>query len=1070
MPSLPRTLCRLLGALAAALLATVCTVAADAPRDFDVPSGPAAETLKRFAAQAAHEIVFASDKVERVTTNAVRGRYTAPEAIAVLLANTGLRATLDAASRSFAVREESPAPNAPRAATATARAAESVVAASAAGDVVELSPFTVNAAADRGYQAQSSLSGSRLKTDLKDMAAPVSAFTEQFLLDTATTNTDDLARFMLSTEFDFGEDAGGQNRLFGTARPLRMRGLAGGEVTTNFFKTGGRADAFSLKRIEQARGPNAILFGVGNPGGIINSTTKRARLNASSGAISGRIRSHEGTRIEGDYNQVVVPNTLAVRIAAVKTNLNSWRNHQFNDEDRYFGTLRWRPTTKTDLTFEAEKGHQDKRSNRTFTALDAYTPWLAAGRPLSATANAALAAERHSGVGTNWIVLTENDGTLLDRSAQTRTTARNQVGGDPTLNDFRVLPRETSILGPGMGQSEDYVRLSAFLTHAFTPALNVELAAMRQDIHFVNVDAQQNLSQYLRADPSPTLPTGATNPNAGRAYLESQTQRVNRDARLDAVRLSGSYRFDLGRIFGAHTLAAVGEYNFEEQLALQNREFVVSSNAPSTTLAAAANRLPENNNNRIWRRTYVDLNGPSDGIVMLDWRKRSSSGLVDPVTGRTYATDWIPFGATAVPFTSTETKTAIGMLQSAFWKNRIHTVVGLSRDERSSLSGSYTRLAPTPGFTGGVLTPIRGTVPTEGGVTNKSFSGVFHATPWLGLTYSRAANSGLANNSGSIPSADGTLPNQLPPRAEGNSEEVGLKLDLFGRRVFIAAQYFQTSADNDFDFTSVVSQANVNLIWDALAANGVADPITGRPITATRDVITGSTFSSKTQGYEVELTANPTKDWRLFLNYTRTRTVRSNIAPEMVAYIAAQRGFWTQGDRARMYLVGRGVGLASAARDGNATVDTITEQLDLIDNNLLNGVVLANGRRPLGQIPQRLNFRTTYDLDEGVLKGVSLGLGARLFDRPIIGFIAATATTPPVIRHGDRQAFVDANISYRRKFRAFGRSVGWSVQLNVDNVLNNDRYLVLRQNNLGEVLNYKFNDPREWILTNRFTF
>src|SRR6476620_4722199 len=48
-------------------------------------------------------------------------------------------------------------------------------------DIVELTPFTVTSSGDRGYQAQSSLGGSRLKTDLKNIAAPTTAFTAQFL-------------------------------------------------------------------------------------------------------------------------------------------------------------------------------------------------------------------------------------------------------------------------------------------------------------------------------------------------------------------------------------------------------------------------------------------------------------------------------------------------------------------------------------------------------------------------------------------------------------------------------------------------------------------------------------------------------------------------------------------------------------------------------------------------------------------------------------------------------------------------------------------------------------------------
>lgn len=298
---------------------------------------------------------------------------------------------------------------------------------------------------------------------------------------------------------------------------------------------------------------------------------------------------------------------------------------------------------------------------------------------------------------------------------------------------------------------------------------------------------------------------------------------------------------------------------------------------------------------------------------------------------------------------------------------------------------------------------------------------------------------------------------------------MGIKLSLFDRKLFLSALYFQTSADNDFDFSNPVGQPALNSIWEALQANGVIDPATGSVVN-TRDILNGSTFSSVSQGYEVEMTANFTKNWRLFLNYTRSKTARANIASETVNYIARNRPFWAADDHERMYLVGRGVGLAPVARDGDSTIDTIGEQLDAIEERLFDGVVLANGRRPLGQIPQRVNLRTSYDFTNGRLKGFGVGLGARWGDRPIIGFTSATATTDAVIAYGDRQTFVDVNISYRHKFRAFGRNVNWSIQLNVDNVLDNDKFVILRQNTAGNILNYKFNDPRSWVITNRFMF
>ena len=250
-----------------------------------------------------------------------------------------------------------------------------------AAEVVELTPFTVTSTLDRGYQAQSTLGGSRLRTNLKDVAAPTTAFTAEFLNDVGITNTDDLARYMLSTECDFGENAGpGQNFLASNStRQLRMRGLSGGTVAVNFFKSDFPADTFSTERIDQARGPNSILFGIGSPGGLINVTNKRAMLGQNAVSVAVQGRSEGGLREEGDYNQTIGKN-ISVRVAAVKEQRGSWRNYEFSDSERAYLTGKWRVGQKTEFNFDLEKADLNKRTIRSISAYDAYTRWAAAGR------------------------------------------------------------------------------------------------------------------------------------------------------------------------------------------------------------------------------------------------------------------------------------------------------------------------------------------------------------------------------------------------------------------------------------------------------------------------------------------------------------------------------------------------------------------------------------------------------------------------------------------------------------------------------------------------------------------
>src|ERR1019366_4417630 len=60
---------------------------------------------------------------------------------------------------------------------------------------VEMSPFIVDTSADKGsYQANSTLAGTRVRTDINDIASSLSVITAQFLQDTGATNSQSLQK------------------------------------------------------------------------------------------------------------------------------------------------------------------------------------------------------------------------------------------------------------------------------------------------------------------------------------------------------------------------------------------------------------------------------------------------------------------------------------------------------------------------------------------------------------------------------------------------------------------------------------------------------------------------------------------------------------------------------------------------------------------------------------------------------------------------------------------------------------------------------------------------------------
>ena len=82
--------------------------ASEGQRDFDIPAGPAVVTLKLFAEQSGRGVIFATDYLGDVKTNAIHGTYVVRNALDLLLARTELIAFEDTATKSFAVRRNPP--------------------------------------------------------------------------------------------------------------------------------------------------------------------------------------------------------------------------------------------------------------------------------------------------------------------------------------------------------------------------------------------------------------------------------------------------------------------------------------------------------------------------------------------------------------------------------------------------------------------------------------------------------------------------------------------------------------------------------------------------------------------------------------------------------------------------------------------------------------------------------------------------------------------------------------------------------------------------------------------------
>ncbi len=135
--------------------------------------------------------------------------------------------------------------------------------------------------------------------------------------------------------------------------------IRGQQTTADFFQDGIRDDVqyyrplYNLERVEILRGANALLFGRGGTGGIVNRVTKKPELNGQVTTLSASIDTFGAFQISGDTDYTLT-DTVGLRLNGFVEELNNHRD--FYDGTR-FGlnpTLRVDilPDTTVDLSYE----------------------------------------------------------------------------------------------------------------------------------------------------------------------------------------------------------------------------------------------------------------------------------------------------------------------------------------------------------------------------------------------------------------------------------------------------------------------------------------------------------------------------------------------------------------------------------------------------------------------------------------------------------------------------------------------------------------------------------------------
>jgi iron complex outermembrane recepter protein len=1052
-------------ALVPAMRGTASTV----KRHYEVSAGDAANTLRQFVAQSGEQIVYLLPRVRGVKTNALKGEFTAREALEQMLANTALVVVEDRRTGALLINrvpprghsspdERWPTPSQPETRTPKAEqpmkretlltklaATFAVIAAplmtaqvapAVLNGPVELSPFNVDASRDVGYLAGNTLAGSRLNTSLKDTAASISVLTEEFLADIGALDLTDAIAYANNVQLDRDDTTPtlNGNTISEFYHNYRVRGLRA-STARNYIVWNIPGDTYNIERIDDSRGPNSILYGIGGAGGLLNSSTKQARADHTRQSLSysaGTFNSHRATV---DVNQPIIRHQLALRLNGLWTGRKTSRHHTGNRDRRFDIAAMYRPLEQTTVRVEFERGEKMDRVGRPWTIYDQFSLWDTAGRPTRVYTASAVPASGITRLGSGTrIVLNDSDGTLLNRAGTLRTNDPRFSFTDPVVTDRGKIDYSVNPSGPGARRDMNFSAFTATLDQKLPGRNFLNIAYAHQEYDFLGHDPT-DAAHTLFGDPNETLPGIGVNPFAGRYYIETNWYRRHRRERFDEVRATLSSEFDIQK-WGNYRLALMGELKKHNFWRVEQREFL--QGAPFTPASAGGPGMqPENSANVVYRRFYVTerdwstyrAGGGADNLF---------TGLRDPVTGRTLSSTWIQRSGNTDD-DDDEMRTVLLGGQARYFGGRLIGTFGLRRDEQDIFNRGTTRHPVTDeiivDYSDANATRYNHVART------RTFGFVGHVYRGFSLLYNQSSSRTLPNP------VHRMLPGAVQAQqAEGEGKDMGLSVDLANGRIFAKAVYFKTASERESGLTNTGTIVGIrnNRVLDALLNN---NQITAAEAAGRRTEANAGYFDRESDGYEFQVIANATQHWRFTGNFSITNAVESNIFPEVAAWAEDAIAFWSTKN-------------TSLITSGNRT---IAEEIAFLRDDIQHQRSVE-GVGSIGNRRYKANLFTRYEFSWPALKGLYIGGGYRYQSK----MLTALTPTGRKIRAPSTDNF-DAVIGY--SLPRFRNGTRVSFQLNVFNVLDDTDPQITRYDATG-VHPRRFNvvEPRTFRLTTNIRF
>lgn len=229
--------------------------------------------------------------------------------------------------------------------------------AEAAGEAAADAPAIIVYGRPEGYEIDKTRTATKTETPLIDVPQTVAVLSREQLDDQGVESLADALRYVPGVVLGQGE---------GHRDQVTLRGQ---NTTADFFLDGLRDDAqyyrplYNTDRVEVLKGANALIFGRGGGGGVINRVSKAPEFDKARTDFAGGVDSFGGRSLAADLDQPL-GDSFAVRLNATYEEL---ANHRNLFDGHFIGlapTMGWKLGEATRLVLSYEYAEDRRVTDR----------------------------------------------------------------------------------------------------------------------------------------------------------------------------------------------------------------------------------------------------------------------------------------------------------------------------------------------------------------------------------------------------------------------------------------------------------------------------------------------------------------------------------------------------------------------------------------------------------------------------------------------------------------------------------------------------------------------------------